>query len=862
MSGRIHRPDHFLRMGCAAVALAAGGAFADTAPGSAPVDLPAQPLAQSLKDVARQTGADVLFSPAAVAGVQAPAIKGAGAETAVSQLIGGTRLEMIRDGSGALIVRQKAEAVEQLAQAEPAPSTAQAPAHSEIEEIVVTARKRAESIAEVPVSITAFTSETLSNYNIQSFNDYATKTPGLSFSYGGGPTGIADARSIAIRGITGQNLFGTASAVGFYIDDTPVPASIDPRVLDVDHIEVLKGPQGTLYGESSLAGNVRIITKKPDLDNDDFGYMAQAGLTAHGGSPDGGGAAVANIVLAPSNLAIRAVAFYNHDAGYLTRTYPDPNSPAATDPFVSAPRTSVGDQGAVESYGGSVSALWRALDDFDVTLRVMYQDSMQNGFNATFAPLPSFTPDYTLDRAFNVQPQASDRWVMPSIDLDYKGNGWELVNSTSYFYRHTADLEDSTYGTIEVFEGSFYGVPNPPKQPYTWVGNHGLEQVSTETRLTFDPIYNISGTVGVFYSNSHTKFAIPADYAVGTPTGPWPANMLWFEDNPGSEEDVSLFGELYYKFLDKFQLTLGAREYWLTQTSDYIANGFFNFGLTPSNPEQNSQQGLNPKVSLSYQATDQAMVYFSASKGFRAGGAQLLATFCALPGLPANDITQLKSDTLWTYEGGTKIQLTNPGLLITAAGYHIDWSNIQQQVALPCGYYFDINGGTATINGGELEIAGKILPNLQIRLGANYEDTALTDPGALGLVGLKSGSRILGVPAWQLSLGGVYTREITDVLTGFVSADYSFTGNSLSLLNGGSGLEGTRPSYSLVDMKIGADWGKSELSLNIHNLTNEKPNLGDIGYIGYAQFNRAGTVIPQVATLQPLTVTLQYKWNF
>jgi iron complex outermembrane receptor protein len=135
-----------------------------------------------------------------------------------------------------------------------------------LETITVTARKRDESLAKVPESITVFTGEALESYNIQSFTDYATKTPNVSFSYGGGPTGIADARTVAIRGITGQNLFGTAGATGFYIDDTPVPGSVDPRVLDIDNIEVLKGPQGTLFGESSLGGNVRLITKKPNLE--------------------------------------------------------------------------------------------------------------------------------------------------------------------------------------------------------------------------------------------------------------------------------------------------------------------------------------------------------------------------------------------------------------------------------------------------------------------------------------------------------------------------------------------------------------------------------------------------------------------
>jgi iron complex outermembrane receptor protein len=135
-----------------------------------------------------------------------------------------------------------------------------------LDSIVVTARKRDESLAEVPASITAFTSESLAAFNIQSFPDYATKTPNLSFAYGSGPTGISAARTVAIRGVAGQNLFGTAGATGFYIDDTPVPGSVDPRVVDLDDIEVLKGPQGTLFGESSLGGNVRLITKRAEPD--------------------------------------------------------------------------------------------------------------------------------------------------------------------------------------------------------------------------------------------------------------------------------------------------------------------------------------------------------------------------------------------------------------------------------------------------------------------------------------------------------------------------------------------------------------------------------------------------------------------
>lgn len=741
-----------------------------------------------------------------------------------------------------------------------------------LETITVSARKRDESLANVPVSITVFTSESLEKYNIQSFNDYATKTPNVSFSYGGGPTGIADARTVAIRGITGQNLYGTAGATGFYIDDTPVPGSVDPRVLDIDNIEVLKGPQGTLFGESSLGGNVRLITKKPNLEKNEFSFMTQAGLTSGGGSADGGADIIGNLVVVPDKLALRTVLFFNHDAGYLTRTFPNPTSPAVADPFLSVPRTNVGNQGAVSTFGGSAAMLLKVTDNFDATLRIMFQNTTDHGFPATFAPLPSFTPDYTLDRAFDVQPRATDVWVLPSLDLKYSGQGWSFISSSSFFYRHTQDIEDSTYGTQQVLAGSFYNVSGLPNQPYLWDGEHFHDQMTEEMRVSFDPVHNVSGTVGAFYSRTHTKFYIPPTYANGLtaatettltgPVQPWPNDEIWTQSNPAFQKDTSLFGELYYRFLDKFTLTAGARKYWLSQETDFTADGFLNGSATLSNPQHNSQTGTDPKVGLSYQVTDETMVYASASKGFRAGGAQADVSFCAMPNLPVTDITQLKSDTLWSYEVGTKIQLPNPGLLVSAAAFHIDWKNLQQQIALPCGFYFDINGGEATINGGEVEVAGHLSRALQVRFGAGYEKTDITDPGPLGIVGIQAGSRILGTPAWNVSLGGVYTVPLTSSIDGFVSADYSYTANSVALLNSGSGLESTRPGYSLANLRFGIDREKSEVSLNVHNLTNAKPNLGDIGYVGYAQFNAAGTVIPQVATLQPLTVIVQYKQSF
>ncbi|MGA9369116.1 MAG: TonB-dependent receptor, partial [Steroidobacteraceae bacterium] len=382
-------------------------------------------------------------------------------------------------------------------------------------------------------------------------------------------------------------------------------------------------------------------------------------------------------------------------------------------------------------------------------------------------------------------------------------------------------------------------------------------------------IHGISGTFGEFVSSSRARFYIPPTDANGLPAatadntvvGPWPNNLLWTQNNPGTEKDYALFGQVYWQFLRQFTLTLGARQYWLQQSTDYTANGFMNFGSTPSSPQSNSQHGLDPKVALSYQASKSTMLYVSAAKGFRAGNAQANFPGCSSD-LPTNVITHVRSDTLWTYEAGAKVQLSDPGMLITADAFRINWSNPQEQLALPCGFYLVVNGGQATIDGGEVEAMGYVTPHLQLRFGIGYEKTDLTDPGELSLVNLTPGSRLMGVPAWTATLGGIYRQPITADVCGFVGGDYSFTGNSESLLNGGSGAIATRPSYLLLNTRLGVDWGESELALNGTNITNAKPNLGDIGYVGYAQFNAAQTVIPQVATLMPATVTLEYSRSF
>jgi iron complex outermembrane receptor protein len=735
--------------------------------------------------------------------------------------------------------------------------------------VVVTARKRDEPEIAVPGAMTTFTAQALGDFDIRSFNDYAAMTPDLSFSYGGGPTGFTSARTVAIRGVTGQNLFGTAGATGLYIDDTPVPVSIDPRVLDIHDIEVLKGPQGTLYGESALGGNVRMVVNRPTLTGNALDFTADAGGTSGGAGPDLGASSIANLVLIPEELGVRAVVFGDHDTGYLARTYPDPDSAATGDPFADVPRSRVGNQGADSSYGGSITALWQASERLALQLRVLSEQQTYHGFPTAFAPLPQFQPVYTLDRAFDVQPSTSDEWTLSALELTYKGTGWTIVSSSSFFVRNALDVEDSTYGTQQVLS-SVYAANAVPAQPYLWTGKHSDRQVTSETRLSFEPMHRLSGIMGIFYSDARTSFYVPPVYANGLVaataadpiTGPAPSDLLWTQSNPGKQQDESVFGELYYQILQPLTLTLGARQYWLNQYADYTADGYLNLGPTPSDPQRNSQKGFDPKYVLSYQPNRTSEFYVSAAKGFRAGGAQPYAPFCTLPNLPTEAISMIRSDTLWSFEAGTKLQLSDPDVLITMAAYHIDWNNLQQQVALPCGAYFELNGKAAQISGAESEVVGHPVPGLDIRFGAGYEHTSLTEPGALEDAGVLPDTRISGIPTWTATAGAAYHRPLRGELEGFMVGEYSYTGNSISLLNGGAGAIATRPSYSLVNLRLGLQRRAIELSVSVRNLTNARPNLGDIGYIGYAQHDASGNVIPQVATLAPLTVMLEFRQSF
>lgn len=734
------------------------------------------------------------------------------------------------------------------AQAAPAGEAA-ADQQGEPVRVVVSARKRDEAITDVPMAVTSFSDRTMADYHIQSFIDYAAKTPNLSFAYGNGGTAgnpgtaFGDARTIAIRGIAG------ARTTGFYLDDTPLPGAVDVRIVDLHSIEVLKGPQGTLFGESSLGGNIRLISKPPSLQANALRYAFEGGVTAGDGGANKGAQAVANIVLAPGSAALRLVTAVDDNAGYLQRSYrADINNPQSA-------RVVVGNQGAQRNVAGSVTALLRLTPDLDLTVRLAYQNQYLHGFPATYAPLPAFEPVAVADHVANIQPLTSDIWTLPSLALKYHGRNWTLSSSTSLFQRRTRDVEDSTEGTAAYWGSTI-------AQGYAWNGTHRSRQLAHETRISIEPVNGWSGTVGVMYSKHRAEFGIDDIYAqlgatVGTPS------LIWRQLDTNTQTDTALFGELYVQFAPQWTLTAGWRKYWLRQ---HDALGFAYLSTTYASMNDNRTSGNSPKLALAWQPDAGTMLYASAAKGFRQGNAQFDASgfgcdasLAKLGQTPAS-MTKIDPDAVWSYEAGGKLDLPAPGLLLSAALFRINWDHIQQPLFLQsCGFYMQGNAGAARIDGAELEAVGRLGPSLKVRAGLGYADARIT---AGGNTGQLAGSPVFQVPKVTASLSLVYSALLADGLRGFVVGDVSHVGSSLSA-NSGAELRLERAAYTLLGTRIGVAWANAELALGIKNLGNARPNLGDIGYVGYQRYVPGTTTpIPQVATLPPRTFSVQYASSF
>jgi outer membrane receptor protein involved in Fe transport len=762
-----------------------------------------------------------------------------------------------------------------------------------LEEVIVTAQKRSESEQTVPMSITTFSATALQQKAINEFFDYATKVPNLAFAPTG--DGVGTARTISIRGITG---IADSFTTGFYVDDVPLPDSLDPRVLDIDHIEVLRGPQGTLYGARSMGGTVRLITQTPDLTH--FSATVHGGVsdTDRTDRPNYTADAVVNIPLVQDQIALRLSGFYDYEAGYFKRSWcTDPATAGVTCfPLSTTGRTTVSNVAAIDTYGGSASLTIKAGDAVTITPRIMMQRADYNGFplgdfNATpqngigfpvppgplTLPSPLATTDFTQARFFDVPEGGSDWWDLYSLTVHWKTGAGEFVSSTAYFDRKVDETEDET----EFVWGDLVtGAAPPSPGPIEEIKDY--QSFVQEIRFASTLSGPLQFVVGGFYSDFHGRVPFASLYPPATVpgidslfNGGQPGNslgvpnLIFQQDYHTDTEEPAVFGELYYNITPALKATAGLRWYQVKATSHGYEAGYATGSFdTVIGPEATiKQSGTNPKFELDYQFAPDQMVYGLASKGFRPGGVvpivppgtpgtsnDCAGQLAALnPNLKIEDTRSYESDSLWNYELGTKNTLLDHRVILNAAAFDIRWKNIQQAILLPCGFQFISNAGAAESKGGELDLRARATDRLEVSLGVGYQDAKITESGnSLQVVG----SPVFQVPDWTGNGALTYTLPLTNKWNSVSVIDYSYVGSSYSANNGPTEPR-KRPAYRLLNARFGFGNGATEFALVGKNLTNEVTNLADNRSIAAEVTGR-----PRLFLNQPRTIGLEVTQRF
>lgn len=516
-----------------------------------------------------------------------------------------------------------------------------------LEEVIVTAQKRSESEQSVPMSITTFSGAALEQKAINNFFDYATKVPNLAFAPTG--DGVGTARTVSIRGISGDNV------TGFYIDDTPLPDSIDPRVLDIDHIEVLRGPQGTLYGARSMGGTVRIITKEPDLST--FSASVHGGVsdTTRTDKLNYTADGIVNIPLIQDRLALRLTGFYDEEAGYFKRSFcTDPATAGVTCfPLSANGRTTVNNVAAIDTYGGAASLTFKASDTVTITPRLMMQRANYNGFpladfnsvpgngigfpapsNQYTLPQPLVSTDFNQARFFNVPEGGSDWWDLYSLTLHWKTGLGEFVSSTAYFDRRVDETEDESEFVWAAITSAACPTPAPycnPPAPGPIEEIKAYQRFVEEARFASSLPGPVQFVVGAFYSDFHGRVPFAALYPPaevpnldneltgGQPNNPDFPNLIFTQDYHTDIREPAVFGELSYEITKALKVTGGLRWYQVKTTSfgfeEGLATGSSTKIIGPLATD--TESGTNPKVELDYHLAPDQMVYGLASKGFR-----------------------------------------------------------------------------------------------------------------------------------------------------------------------------------------------------------------------------------------------------
>jgi iron complex outermembrane recepter protein len=744
-----------------------------------------------------------------------------------------------------------------LADDAPAANAAGNSATSDLQEVVVTAEKRSGTVQSTPISITAYSGDQLQAQGLTSVADVAYETPGVSVRNSGPGQTEYEMRGVASGG-------GNSPTVGFYLDDTPLTAPqeallgkvvIDPSLYDLNRIEVLRGPQGTLYGSGSMGGTIKLVTNQPDTHSYAISSQLVGSDTPAGGLNYGVNAMV-NVPIVSDTLAFRVVASDIYTDGWIDRIVLNPfpletNGGATRGDVLSAPVQSI-DKNTnwtrVEGLRGSV--LWQPLSQLSIAPSVFWQSVSQGAPNyVDNPPGVEYEAHY---QPFSVQEPYQDSFILFTLPIKYDFDALQLSSASGYYRRNTSLSQDSSEIGQDFMENTILHAPVSFAEagPLSALENDWTSQLSEEVRATSKGDSPFQWLVGYFYEDYKSTttigtttpgpiveeiFDVPSYFALGF------KNEL--KQNAG-------FGEASYK-LGGLKLTAGLRYYSFSAHENLQESGGL---ITGPNPPlvfalPSSASGVNPKVNLSYQPNGDLTVYTQASKGFRPGGGNT-----PVPEDCAQYPLQYQPDSLWSYELGEKARLFDDAVMVNSAVYYENWSGIQQLVTQTCGNTYNANAGTAHIYGGELELKFKVGAEVTLSNSTGYTHATIASvvPGASFAVG----QRIQDVPEWTNTSTIAYHHQVNEQYSIIANATNEFTGNMIDVsYNPVTPV----PSHDFLNLRAGVAMSQGlTATLFVNNLADKRAYLGDPAEVSFFV-----PAINRVTTNQPRTfgLELNYYWG-
>jgi iron complex outermembrane recepter protein len=719
-----------------------------------------------------------------------------------------------------------------------ADATQSADATEKLAEVVVTAEKRTESLQEVPMSLQALSGNELDANGFTDLEDYTRLASNVSFAPNG--TGVKNGPQISIRGVS--PLAGVAT-VAFYLDDAPISGAMraggmDPHVYDVDRIEVLKGPQGNLYGSSAMGGLIKIVTRQPEMNKWETGFNLTGSYTKYGT----GNFSIDSVVNAPlieDKLALRVVASVVHDGGYIDYRSPFPYGPPNTDtppyssptpikiPYVSLPSSQDVNSHETTAIRGTLK--WVPTDALTITPAFVYQNSSQNALDAVYQA--SYGYQVPVQSPY-VPESVATSFTLPTLTIQGKTAYGTFTSNTAYLDAQGNSDDDLTQVVTELY---LKAMPTVVSSAYVSpiFNRTTMRDLTQEVRFASEWSFPVSAVAGLYYESRHTNDRQSMFfYQGGAQYFDVPTDLLFVKSQPAYYQDKSAYANLSWKFLDRYELQAGGRESHLTVGFDRFGDGLLNGGVsnevTPDAITTNTALAFTGSAKI----TNDDMIYARVAQGYRPGSTASPAPPEAICG-PVAAGNQLQPDHTLNKEVGFKTTWADGKLTLDITAFQIDYTDVQQAILLPqCGYTVDGNAGSATSRGGEGEISARLFDGT-VNLHGAFGYTHATLNSAVPTVDATAGEWLINVPDWTAS-GSVEYRHPAVVFGGYhpyVRIDDQYVGRRFGDFGAVAGTPGIpTPSliahgYNLVDLHVGFESGEWDVAAFVTNLTDKRAEL-------------------------------------